>query len=98
MARLEKIKPGDVLYDVHSYRMGNTTLRSLGLWKVQVIEVHETYALCSWNGNTPTKFYHCQLSKLKTKKPILVSDAFGRQRRATKEEIKNMAAKQDTVS
>ncbi len=37
--KFEKIKPGMVLLDIHSYRMGNTTMRQLGLWEVMVVSV-----------------------------------------------------------
>lgn len=30
--KVEDLKPGDVLYDVHSYRMGNTMMREEGCW------------------------------------------------------------------
>lgn len=37
--KFEKIKPGMTLYDVHSYQMGNTTIRSMGCWEVAVDSV-----------------------------------------------------------
>lgn len=71
MATLEKIKVGDVLYDVHRTRAGNTTMTVQGIWEVYVKEVHidEGYALCSWNGNPATKYFGHGLSKLRTKEP-----------------------------
>lgn len=90
MAKLEKLKPGDVLYDVHSRQMGNTTLRTIGVWQVKVIEVHENHALVSWNTNPPQKWYRRQIEKLKTKKPVLVCTSMGAYRRATREELKAM--------
>lgn len=48
-----KVEPGDVLYDVHSHRMGNTTMRAMGTWTVHVFEVDRESgrAFVSWNGN-----------------------------------------------
>jgi hypothetical protein len=51
--KFEKVKAGMTLYDRHSYKMGNTTLRSIGEWTVYVISVdpEKRTAECSWNGN-----------------------------------------------
>ncbi len=60
--KVETLKAGDVLYDVHSEQAGNTTMRREGCWLVSVREVGITekgtpYALLSWNGNTPRPAY-----------------------------------------
>lgn len=65
MATLSKLKPGDVLYDVHSRRAGNTTTRVQSEWQVRVIEVHDDYALCSWNGNPPDKYSDAELRRFR---------------------------------
>ena len=76
-----KIKAGDILYDVHSYRMGNTTLRSLGIWAVSVISVNDNgTAMVSWNGNSPEKWYAHRLEKLRAKEPEMEKGMFGQQR------------------
>jgi hypothetical protein len=61
-----KLKPGMVLLDIHRYRVGNTTMRSLGCWKVTVISVDaETRtAMCSWNHNPPTRYVESQFKRL----------------------------------
>jgi hypothetical protein len=66
----DKLVPGMVLLDIHSSRMGNTMLRRLGLWKVKVISVdHVTRtAMCSWNGNTPTRYFEHEFKKLYLKR------------------------------
>lgn len=94
--KFEKITPGMVLYDVHSYRMGNTTTRSLGTWTVKVLEVDaETRsARVSWNGNTPQWYSERQFASLKDKKPVLIRTTFGAYRRPTREELKEIRAKQ----
>lgn len=90
--KFEKIQPGMVLYDVHSYKMGNTTRSSVGVWEVRVISVDQETrtAMVNWNGNAPKKYREKQLSKLRDKKPVLIRGAFGNYRRATREEIKAM--------
>lgn len=67
MATLSKLRPGDILYDVHSERAGNTTMRRQGEWTVRVIEVHDDHAMCSWNGNPATKYRERDLKKLRVK-------------------------------
>jgi hypothetical protein len=66
--KFEKIQPGMTLYDRRMTRMGNTTMRSLGEWRVKVISVdaEARTALCSWNGNRPTKYHARNLEKLHT--------------------------------
>jgi hypothetical protein len=90
--KFEKLQPGMVLYDVHSHKMGNTTMTSIGVWTVRVISVdHEKRkAICSWNGNPPMTYYERGIAKLKEKEPVLIREGFGRYRRATREEIKAM--------
>lgn len=53
--KFEKIEPGMVLYDRHRYKMGNTTVRSIGEWRVKVLEVdrENRRVRYSWNGNDP---------------------------------------------
>jgi len=55
----EKLKAGDVLYDTHSHKMGNTTMSCEGVWMCRVREVAEdgSWALVSWNGNPARKHY-----------------------------------------
>jgi len=36
MAQISKLKPGQVLYDKHRHRMGNTKMTKWGLWQVNV--------------------------------------------------------------
>lgn len=51
--KFEKIQAGMTLYDRHRERMGNTTIRSLCEWSVEVISVDAASrtARASWNGN-----------------------------------------------
>lgn len=63
------IKPGVLLYDVHSTKAGNTTISVEGVWVVRVISTHfeedVPYAVCSWNGNKPRKYYRRDIEKLR---------------------------------
>lgn len=64
--RYEKIQPGMTLYDRHRYKMGNTTMSTLGEWKVKILELvpDKRAAKVSWNGNPSTVWYEHSLKKL----------------------------------
>ena len=82
----DKLKPGMIVYDVHSYRMGNTSLRSVGVWDVQIVSVDVTREVvtASWNGNPPKDFYRSSWSKWRLKKPKLIDTGFCGQQRLAK--------------
>lgn len=67
--KFDKVEPGMVLLDIHSHRVGNTTMRELGCWKVRVISVDRANrtALCSWNDNHPKTYYERDFRRLYTK-------------------------------
>jgi len=62
----DKLVPGMRLHDVHSYRMGNTTMSALGCWPVRVISVDSVNrrAMVSWNGNPPESWGERRLRRL----------------------------------
>lgn len=80
--KFEKLQTGMTLYDVHSTKMGNTTISSVGVWPVQVIEVNaeNRSILASWNGNKPVRMFEGRWSKLRLKEPELVRGPFGAMR------------------
>jgi hypothetical protein len=49
------LKVGDIIYDCHRHRVGNTMATELGIWKVRILEINlkERKVLVSWNDNTP---------------------------------------------
>jgi hypothetical protein len=77
--KFEKIQPEQVLYDVHSYRMGNTTLRSVGVWPVRILSVDASKrtAIVSWNGNPPALMFEHDLRKLRESEPEVEYGAMG---------------------
>lgn len=87
MIKFEKIKAGDTLYDVHSYRMGNTTITTMGCWTVYVFEVDSTgrRALVSWNGNRKEWWSEVWLKRLRAKKPEFETGLLGQKRIKRKE-------------
>jgi hypothetical protein len=67
MAAFSKLKVGDILWDYHSERAGNTTMRRWGNWPVRIIELYpeRRAALASWNTNRPRIFYERELKRLR---------------------------------
>jgi len=65
----DKIEPGMELLDIHNYKVGNTTMRRLGLWKVRVISVDKEArtAMCSWNSNPPRLYRERDFKRLYSK-------------------------------
>lgn len=64
--KYEKIRPGMTLYDRHRERAGNTTLRRLGEWPVEIISLQpeRRAAVVSWNHNRPVVYSERILSSL----------------------------------
>lgn len=87
--KIEKMKAGMVVYDVHRYKMGNTTMSTVGIWHVYVKEVNceQGYIVASWNGNAPEKIYRNAAEKFRKKEPLLVKVGLT-YRLATREEVK----------
>jgi hypothetical protein len=71
MPKFETVKAGDVLYDVHRQKMGNTTMSRLGCWDVKVISVDAEAGtvLASWNGNPAQTYYRRSVEKWRRSKP-----------------------------
>lgn len=92
--KFDNLKVGQVLFDVHSYKMGNTTIRSLGVWTVYVkeIDAERRRAFISWNGNAATWWYGDKIAKLKETEPYLVRSGMIT-RRPTREELAEHRAK-----
>lgn len=96
--KFEKVQPGMVLYDVHSYQMGNTTMRSMGCWAVRIIsiDVEKRQALASWNGNPPRLYFERDLKRLRAVKPEMersITGAYSIKRRAKRSATKRSAGK-----
>lgn len=56
---INKLKPGDVVFDVHKERMGNTAMSREGCWRVIIkeVDVENGCVVASWNGNPARKIY-----------------------------------------
>lgn len=56
--KIDSLKKGDVLHDVHTYTSGNTTMRVEGHWRVYVRDVDPDgkWVDLSWNGNRVERY------------------------------------------
>ena len=70
MIKWETVKAGDQLWDYHSERAGNTTMRRWGNWPATIVEIRhaESFAVVRWNGNPPTKWHRRQVERLRRTK------------------------------
>ena len=72
MASINRIKPGQILWDYHRYRVGNTRMTKEGEWPVKVIEVDmvKRRALISWNGNDPQWRNETAIKRYRVKRKV----------------------------
>jgi hypothetical protein len=70
--KFEKVTAGSVLLDVHRERMGNTTMRQWGCWRVYVVSLdrEKGLAVVRWNGNSPQTWDRRKIEKLFVKPPL----------------------------
>jgi len=76
MAKITSIQEGDVLFDCHTYRMGNTTMRAMGCWDVVIksIDLLKKTARVSWNGNPEQTYYEHNIERLRRHPPEWLRD------------------------
>lgn len=92
MATISKLKPGQTVWDVQRGKMGHTTVSTIRVYAVRIIEVGDNFVIASWNSNQPQKYY--DVAKWKVNKPITIPTWNGMGARlATREEIKAMKEK-----
>lgn len=87
--KFEKLKPGMTVYDVCRYKMGNTTLSTVGVWDVKIISVdaENKSVVASWNSNAPRVFFAHAATKWRAKRPVLVRTAMRAHRLARRGEV-----------
>ena len=79
MIKIQSLKPGDVLYDVHSERAGNTTLRREGVWEcyVRAVDPNGKWVEISRNGNPARRFATVPKEYKRAPKEWVRSELFG---------------------
>lgn len=89
--KIEKLKPGMVVYDVGRHKMGNTTISTVAVWSVciQSVDAEKRTVVASWNSNAPKEYREHQWSKWRMKKPLLIRGPMGNYRIARRGEVAN---------
>ena len=82
MIKIQSLKPGDVLYDVHSERAGNTTRRREGVWEcyVRAVDPNGQWVEISWNGNPERRFAAVPNGYKRAPKEWILSELFSARR------------------
>ena len=82
MIKIQSLKPGDVLYDVHSERAGNTTRRREGVWEcyVRAVDPNGQWVEISRNGNPARRFAAVPRGYKRAPKEWILSELFSARR------------------
>lgn len=92
--KISSIKPGQPAYIISRYRMGNTTLRSVRIHRIDIISVDAEAGkvTASIDGGSPHRYGEYHWSKWRLKRPVLVRNRLGQARLATRAEIAEQAS------
>ncbi|EMY1073305.1 hypothetical protein AAIE55_004087 [Salmonella enterica] len=90
--KISQLEVGMSVWSVSRVNMGNTTIKTVVVHPVVIVEVHDNHVIATWNGNAPRRFGESVVKGWKKEKPLLIREGFGQMRLATREE-KAMAGK-----
>ena len=87
--RLTRVKAGDVLWDVRGHRVGNTTMRTVSVYEVRVLEVRDGDGVgpevwATWNGNAPRWYTEHDARRWRKTEPRTITTWCGAQRLETR--------------
>lgn len=73
MTKIDKLVPGQEVFEDHWERAGNTTMRRWGVWSLHVVSVDlaRQVVKASWNGNAVRDYYWGSWKKWKLVHPCL---------------------------
>ena len=88
--KIEKLKPGMIVYDIRTFYEDDTDTENIIIWDVVIknIDLKRRTVEASWNGNKNEIFYEYVWYNWKNKRPLLIKTETGAYRKATREEIK----------
>lgn len=71
MVSITALKPDDIVYQVVSLKMGNTTISRKAVYSVRILEVAEdgSYVMARVNTNAPRKYRQAHANKWRRTKP-----------------------------
>lgn len=73
MATIRKLKVGQIVYDKHQYKAGNTKMKRWGVYPVVIKEIDPDFrwVIATWNGNPARKYFESSVKQWKVKEPII---------------------------
>lgn len=98
--KLSRLQTGQIVYDVAKTRMGNTTLRTVSVWRVRVIAVDSEKATvtASWNGNPARTYTARAVKRWRATEPTLIRSVMGVARLARRgEKVPTVASRQERI-
>jgi hypothetical protein len=77
--KIDKLQPGQIVYDVGRVKMGNTTISTVAVWNVRIVsvDVDAGTVVASWNSNPERKYYGREIRRWRAKRPVLVRSGLG---------------------
>ena len=71
MAEIKNLKEGQILWDKHKYKMGNTDISKYGLWRVRVVSIDSDCRSiqASWNGNPERTYFSRDVKRWRVNEP-----------------------------
>lgn len=54
--KISQLEAGMSVWSVSRVNMGNTTLKTVVVHPVIIVEVHDNHVIATWNGNAPRRF------------------------------------------
>ncbi len=84
--KISQLEVGMSVWSVSRVNMGNTTLKTVVVHPVVIVEVHDNHVIATRNGNARVVSVSPSLRAGRKKKPLLIREGFGQMRPATGEE------------
>ena len=69
--KISKLEVVMSLWSVSRVNMCNTTLKTVVVHPVVIVEVHDNHVIATWNGNAPRRFGESVVKGWKKEKPLL---------------------------
>ncbi|EHK7460083.1 hypothetical protein IDF05_001518 [Escherichia coli] len=92
--KISQLESGMQVWSVTRTKMGNTTITTVIVHPVVIIEIHDNHVIARWNGNAPRRFGETAIRGWKKERPLLVREPFGNARLATRAEKAAMQEKE----
>ncbi|EPQ8559943.1 hypothetical protein ACUWUA_004949 [Enterobacter hormaechei] len=68
--KISQLESGMQVWSVTRTKMGNTTISTVIVHPVVIIEIHDNHVIARWNGNAPRRFGETAIRGWKKEKPL----------------------------